>query len=1855
MAHVAPATFVNLEESDLLTYLQSLPIRDDRRRPAVVGDQLSLQSVCKHFDIPWNRCKSSDVPSRIQQIMDAVRCAKVGLVNPAKSQRISLNAAQRRLQKSQRAAAADSPESVGELNLFLNTALETPDELMHNLVDPLVNFECDGLPLNVINYLKISAYHSSGSGRAGRRRTYTLIQPDVVTALCRRNATHRLHAPEQNQWMRRLSEDEIRWSRLSVVELRLLLQSHGCTIGKRQSHCISSFDQGDIILFLHVIVSSHEYKSSLLSAFVTRTHRRPSLELPSERLLALCMQDVMSLPAAVDSQRHLSPSDRGHWQPVLDRLQMSWDNDPVMSRLLEFRAAHGRMPYRFGGDVKVDGEASLYRELLQIRRARFNDVKKKSRDGTCDVIIRAKLSAADVALWESKLGSSMWRDCVEEEWYVAASDIIDEGRRHLFPRVPVACDPVPCFLCGACFDSKTAMLFHFAESHCQVGGVSQKRLEEEYRKRVLFYEEHDGPFVVSGHEVRQSVSNHARHQTHSYPGTSRCNFAAPNTNGVPRSEGSCSICAMRNWLEDLVHLRLINSVTDFVVHPDMDPNVEQCVSVADEFIGAREAPSAWRPYQEAGLPGVVSDEVPMEATPMGLLVVHPWQQHTVNRLLNIREYARRWPSVPMHELIGSSIQHPFGKNSDGTPWRWLVNTKVFNDRAPDGSLTCGSDGTYGTAVACLACATDLCSKNPFMPRYALANDNFIGRLPSAFRNDHGGALTSASLQLLSLARMCVRKVIAEPGRRGDPATKQKGLRANTICFPQAVPKQLLTSSLPASLDASTAFMAESISIALVNSDPNDLHNARWAQVPRTEYIEAARFLISHNVAYHGLLLDTDAATRFHEQGRSCPELLAQLTVIQASESTPFRLVGPADGGAEIQVGEAVVDDALSDSGVADGPVSRSVVMQSCNNDACAGSNTVLPSGIEEDDDELPLHMMASDLTSADLDSMRAAKEFAAKLQMLARSQSASGDRMVDVRSVQELAATMGTAEFQEVINREVAAMNMAEAGKSAAGWVIHTGTEPLSMYDQGIWQKSFPHLFPYGDGVYGIPNRARPMTCQQWVRMMLLRSELSYNTTDAVHDDCPSFKLYGKACHQCIDCHGPFVAPSQSRWSDDDNFMCCLFDTWRRMELVRRVGTHVRRKGFSASVKLVCECTADKLEPLITELSDKSGFTDMLRSTKVPSSIKEAVAGLLFFSSEVVGSDGARQSLRHEQGGGMLRFGGLGGFLTANVADTRHPIVVKLHAGPDGVGIGKDGALEEYKIDLLSECPDMPSATEMLKIIAKNPVAQAQFFIFSMRLFCEHVLGLGPYDDWLRHNGINDGIIFPDGYAASCLAAGMNMIASLHGPIEEQSRLSCHSHMVFQFVNRQSQAWLRDILALKTSDAKERVCKWQVAVLRSVEAVQISASCIVPLHFVDDPSQAQTLRHTSYLESWQREDGFDGKDEVCALYPAPRALVPVVPAFVDGHVVAAIAASQAKASAVNVALHAAIIGTDVVIPNASGHPDAITIGVDVDNDSEVVANDTDALMSDTPLIPAAIRSGNITGPDPLDIPKINFFKIPLTGGVASRLPHYRILPERLHTCSCEPCIQRSDAYHWESNGTADHIAEAAEWVSAFADDHVQLCSVSGHVHQHHQTCFKYIEDGGRAKPQHCRFGFVHFVHLWRYKSSDSIAVSESKSAVVEKLIARVGHYPTLPRIPGQPEWKLEGHTIVADSKLFEPASLGASVECDDKQAKLGRVKTVRFNPREGDTSMGAVPAHRGNLNYQDCRRTLIEGYMDGHIDALRNISATVLWSKKSQPRFMKDYRKVRSIGQLLDLQLSRSSTGPPSTVKCGMTPEIRLM
>ncbi|CAE7908776.1 unnamed protein product, partial [Symbiodinium necroappetens] len=352
--------------------------------------------------------------------------------------------------------------------------------------------------------------------------------------------------------------------------------------------------------------------------------------------------------------------------------------------------------------------------------------------------------------------------------------------------------------------------------------------------------------------------------------------------------------------------------------------------------------------------------------------------------------------------------------------------------------------------------------------------------------------------------------------------------------------------------------------------------------------------------------------------------------------------------------------------------------------------------------------------------------------------------------------------------------------------IVYTGSEPLSMYHAEFWQKCFPELFPYGDGVFGL-RRATPLTFREWAAYLLERVELEYDVPVPAEESEPTLQALAVAGQQ----------------TDGGERETVANDSWKRMELVRCASSYVRRRSFKQSLKTVLDCTSEKLSDAVRLLGEKANMVDVFRSSNVHADIKNALLDLHHFSSEIVGSDGARQQLRHEQSGAMLLRGGIDGFLTPNVADVRNPLMVVLHAGcvvhPDG-GLDANGEAEKFDVSLLDEEPKMPSAKKMLELVAMNPVAQAQFFIVSMQLFLEHVLGIMPFDEQLRANGARGGCAWPDGVAATFMGGSFPAIYQLHGPIEEQARLSLHPHIVLHFVNRPSSRWLKSILRLETDE-----------------------------------------------------------------------------------------------------------------------------------------------------------------------------------------------------------------------------------------------------------------------------------------------------------------------------------------------------------------------------------------------------------------------------------------------------------------------
>ena len=405
-------------------------------------------------------------------------------------------------------------------------------------------------------------------------------------------------------------------------------------------------------------------------------------------------------------------------------------------------------------------------------------------------------------------------------------------------------------------------------------------------------------------------------------------------------------------------------------------------------------------------------------------------------------------------------------------------------------------------------------------------------------------------------------------------------------------------------------------------------------------MEAARFLVSHNVAYQHLRLNEEEACRqFGEAGMSCAAVRAQATAVEAEEGVPIKLSGPADttvdGTETLRVDEVeVVDEEVS--------VPRG-------------------SGAEEDpfgEEGLPaFRCAAGEVGSGDLDVERCFKEFAAKLKLLMGRQQGEGRGMVfetEVDSFRRLAESMSSADLQAKLDKLVREMDIAEGNGSGEGnrktvQVVHTGSVPLSMYSPEYWQKCFPELFPYGDGVYGLV-RDTPLTFREWACYFLERAELEYEIAEQGGvSESSSSGLVPPATSE-RNCSGPegglgggdaFQPPAVPRWAADLNFVAVACDTWKRMEMVRLASAHVKRKKFKESLKAVMQCTSERLGAAMTALGENASMGDVMRSSVVDERLRDAISQLLFFSAEVVGTDGARQQLRHEQNGAMLMSLGL--------------------------------------------------------------------------------------------------------------------------------------------------------------------------------------------------------------------------------------------------------------------------------------------------------------------------------------------------------------------------------------------------------------------------------------------------------------------------------------------------------------------------------------------------------------------------------------------------------------------------------------
>ena len=206
--------------------------------------------------------------------------------------------------------------------------------------------------------------------------------------------------------------------------------------------------------------------------------------------------------------------------------------------------------------------------------------------------------------------------------------------------------------------------------------------------------------------------------------------------------------------------------------------------------------------------------------------------------------------IPLRELQASAVRDP-GEGGE----LWLLHRKCFK-------MVMRRDGVEVAdpkqkVPVCNDCYYSLSRRRPQMPKFALANDLWMGKLPRQL-----SGLSEGAWLLLPLLRPLIRRYSCLPDGATwcHPDEKIKAFVGNVAAYAQQDGGRLLKSLPPKPED-----LAERLVIAFVGSEA-DLKRAyiKDLQVSLEAFREAYDFLRAHNALYERVIWDEDAVKAMSE-------------------------------------------------------------------------------------------------------------------------------------------------------------------------------------------------------------------------------------------------------------------------------------------------------------------------------------------------------------------------------------------------------------------------------------------------------------------------------------------------------------------------------------------------------------------------------------------------------------------------------------------------------------------------------------------------------------------------------------------------------------------------------------------------------------------------------------------------------------------------------------------------------------------------------------------------------------------------------------------------------------------------------
>lgn len=252
----------------------------------------------------------------------------------------------------------------------------------------------------------------------------------------------------------------------------------------------------------------------------------------------------------------------------------------------------------------------------------------------------------------------------------------------------------------------------------------------------------------------------------------------------------------------------------------------------------------------------------------------------------------------------------------------------------------------------------------------------------------------------------------------------------------------------------------------------------------------------------------------------------------------------------------------------------------------------------------------------------------------------------------------------------------------------------------------------------------------------------------------------------------------------------------------------------------------------------KESLVTAVSRPEMPAKVKTALRTLLLSTSVVPGTEGRKTALRYNGHANNLFFGAPSFFNTPNFADTYHPLMVLLHEGPgetSHVGISRSSkapdssgssgsapqpAGSQAAPQIARAEPVMPSSETMHQITARDPRAQARFFILMTGPHYRFNIGLERLHIG-RMTLAQPSVPLHDEVASSFQPSLTPGTTDVQAPFEAQGRGFVHGHGKGHSMVGATMQWLRRAAA---SGLTAAASAFRSALLQTAATVQYEAA-----------------------------------------------------------------------------------------------------------------------------------------------------------------------------------------------------------------------------------------------------------------------------------------------------------------------------------------------------------------------------------------------------------------------------------------------